>query len=116
MLQSDTPTRGRGEGAAPTFLSGHVAEPDPHTPILRYSNLRYPLFMDDKGSPLRKLGLYMSLVYTFPTAIILPALLGWWLDNKFGTKPWLVMIGFLLGLAAGFTYLFKSLSVFGKAK
>jgi F0F1-type ATP synthase assembly protein I len=70
--------------------------------------------MAGNDSPLRKLGVYMGLVYTFPTALIVPALAGWWLDNKLGTKPWFIILGFLLGLGAGFTYLFKSLSMLGK--
>jgi ATP synthase protein I len=66
--------------------------------------------------PLRKAGIYIELVYTFPAAILLPALGGWWLDKKLGSDPWCVLSGLLLGLAAGFTYLFKSLSVIGKRK
>lgn len=66
--------------------------------------------------PLRKLGLYMGLVYTFPTAILVPALAGWWLDGKLHTAPWFVLLGFFLGLAAGFTHLFKTLSILGKGK
>lgn len=72
--------------------------------------------MADPDPPLRKLGVYMELVYTFPAVLLLPALLGWWLDERFHTAPWLVLIGFFLGLAAGFTYLFKSLAVIGKKK
>jgi F0F1-type ATP synthase assembly protein I len=31
----------------------------------------------------------------------LGALLGWWLDNRFGTTPWLLLAGALLGVSAG---------------
>ncbi|HCF59301.1 MAG TPA: hypothetical protein DFS52_15075 [Myxococcales bacterium] len=31
----------------------------------------------------------------------LGALLGWWLDKRFGTTPWLLLAGALLGVSAG---------------
>jgi ATP synthase protein I len=27
---------------------------------------------------------------------------GWWLDRRFGTKPWLLLLFLLIGVAAGF--------------
>ncbi len=32
---------------------------------------------------------------------------GHWLDERFATRPWLTMVGLLLGLAAGFKSLFQ---------
>lgn len=64
--------------------------------------------------PLRKLGVYLELVYTFPAIILLPALVGWWADKKFHSAPGFVLLGLFLGIAGGFTYLFKSLSAIGK--
>ena len=37
-------------------------------------------------------------------------LLGSYLDRKLGTSPWLVMVGVLLGTAAGFVGLFRTVS------
>lgn len=35
----------------------------------------------------------------------LPALLGHWLDGRWGTEPWLVAVGALLGFAAAMVHL-----------
>ncbi|MDR1043825.1 MAG: AtpZ/AtpI family protein [Candidatus Adiutrix sp.] len=43
---------------------------------------------------------------TFAVAIVLGLALGWWLDRKFGTAPWLLLVGLFLGIAAGFKNLF----------
>ena len=32
---------------------------------------------------------------------------GRWLDRKFGTQPWLMMVGVLLGIAASFKELYR---------
>lgn len=36
------------------------------------------------------------------SAIIVGLVFGWYLDDYFGTKPWLLMIFFVLGVIAGF--------------
>ena len=33
--------------------------------------------------------------------------IGYWLDDFFGTKPWLLMIFFLLGVVAGFKMVYE---------
>ena len=43
-------------------------------------------------------------------------LLGWWLDKKLGTNPWLVVTGSLFGIGAGFYAFFKALTALGKKK
>lgn len=42
--------------------------------------------------------------------VVLGYLLGSYLDTKLGTSPWLTMIGVLLGSAAGFVQLFRTVS------
>lgn len=34
------------------------------------------------------------------TSIALGALMGWWLDGRLGTEPWLLVAGVLLGVGA----------------
>jgi ATP synthase protein I len=34
--------------------------------------------------------------------------IGWWADKKLGTKPWLMLVGVLVGVAAGFKALYES--------
>ena len=37
----------------------------------------------------------------FAATIGVFALLGWWLDRKLGTSPWLLVVGVFLGFAGG---------------
>lgn len=41
---------------------------------------------------------YLSLGLEIAAAIFLPILLGYWLDTKFDTSPWLVLAGCLIGI------------------
>lgn len=43
----------------------------------------------------------------FGIAIFIGCMFGKWLDRKFGTAPWLMMVGALLGIAAGFKELYR---------
>lgn len=50
------------------------------------------------GSPgMRYAGLGIELV----AAVGLLSLLGWWIDGRFGTAPWGLVVGALLGLVGG---------------
>lgn len=44
---------------------------------------------------------------TFVVSIIIGLALGWWLDKRLDTAPWLLLAGLLLGIAAGFFNLFR---------
>lgn len=46
----------------------------------------------------------------------LPAWAGYWCDQKFGTSPWLVVAGAVLGLAGGMLQLFHGLNRAAKQK
>ena len=50
---------------------------------------------------MRKAGPVWSIPFLIPIATAIGGFMGWWLDSKFGTKPWLVIIFTLLGLASG---------------
>ncbi len=39
--------------------------------------------------------------------IVLSALLGYWLDKKLGTSPWLLIVLVFVGAAAGFYSLYR---------
>lgn len=41
------------------------------------------------------------------SSIIVGLAIGYFLDDYFGTKPWLIMIFFLLGVVAGFKMVFQ---------
>ena len=57
-------------------------------------------------------GVYLDLIYTFPGAILAGTALGWLVDRKTGWKPYGTLVGFFLGVAAAFWYLFKMLGAF----
>ncbi len=44
---------------------------------------------------------YWLLAWTVPIAIGIGWGVGWWLDQRWGTEPWLQVVGFLLGAIAG---------------
>jgi F0F1-type ATP synthase assembly protein I len=51
---------------------------------------------------MRKAGIASSIGITLVLCIVIGFAFGSWLDKKFGTSPWLMMVFTLLGIAAGF--------------
>ncbi len=56
---------------------------------------------------LRAVGKYIDLGFTFVAAIVGGALGGYWLDGRWGTGPWLLLVGSLLGIVTGFYHFFS---------
>ena len=50
---------------------------------------------------LKTLGQLSTIGLAFVFALVLGFGAGVWLDNRLGTSPWLSLIGFAMGLAAG---------------
>jgi F0F1-type ATP synthase assembly protein I len=50
---------------------------------------------------LRTIGALSTVGLSFVLAIALGTAFGYWIDTKFGTKPWGFFVFFFLGLAAG---------------
>jgi len=46
--------------------------------------------------------------YTLVGGIIVLGGLGYWADTRFGTAPWLLVVGLLLGIVVGFYEIVKS--------
>ncbi len=63
---------------------------------------------DDKGKTFRELGYFASLGISVALAIVIGLALGYWLDNIFGTKPILLLLGLGLGIAAGFSNIIRA--------
>jgi len=61
---------------------------------------------DNQNQGYRVVGLVMSASFTMAAAILVGYFAGSWLDKYFGTEPWLTMVMFLLGVAAGFKSLY----------
>lgn len=58
-------------------------------------------------SPISVAAQWASIATTISLEMALPATFGYWLDNRWGTKPWLVIIGAILGLITGLAHLLK---------
>ena len=52
---------------------------------------------------------YAGLGFQFLAAILLFLYVGRWLDARLGTRPWLLVVGVLVGAGAGFYSLYKKL-------
>lgn len=63
--------------------------------------------MDDETKRLfRTLGHLSTIGLTMAVSIGLGALIGHYLDNRFGTEPWLFLVFFGFGIAAAFRNLY----------
>ncbi len=56
---------------------------------------------------LKLVGQILSAGFTMVTAVAIGYFAGNWLDNYFGTKPWLTITLFILGTAAGLKSLYE---------
>src|SRR5215831_16449443 len=56
---------------------------------------------------LKAVGPYLDLGVTFVVAIGGGALLGYWADQHWGTTPWLLLVGAMLGIVVGFYHFFS---------
>jgi len=59
-------------------------------------------------SALGSAGIELGLV------VVLLTLAGWWLDKRFSTAPWLLLVGALLGATIGMYRLIQQFSKFSK--
>ncbi len=59
--------------------------------------------------PLRRWAELSSLILTLPSSIAVGLFMGYYLDKWLKTKPWLLLIFTLLGVASGFLNLFRGL-------
>lgn len=57
---------------------------------------------------LSDLGRYAGLGLQFALTMAVLGGLGWWLDSKFGTLPWLLVAGVLIGALGGFVRIVKA--------
>ncbi len=62
----------------------------------------------------RKLADMSSLAMTLPVSIAAGLFFGYWLDKWLGTKPWMLCIWTLLGVAAGLISLVRGIRKYEK--
>ncbi len=61
----------------------------------------------DRRSPLAEAMRYAQVGTMLVAPIAVLGGIGYALDRKLGTKPWLLLLGMLLGMAAGFMNFFR---------
>jgi ATP synthase protein I len=52
----------------------------------------------------------IGIGFEFLAAIVVMGALGWWLDKRLGTSPWLLLAGGAIGFAAGLTLMIRAAS------
>lgn len=71
------------------------------------NNSKGPKKLSDRDSFMMAFGIYGALGFQLVASILVGVFGGQWLDKKFGTEPWLMMLGLFLGVGAGFYNLFR---------
>ena len=61
----------------------------------------------DSRVPLAEAMYWVSMVSTVGLELAIPAGVGVWLDRQWGTSPWLVMLGALVGFATAMGHLLR---------
>ena len=61
-----------------------------------------------KDSASSKLGIAFKMSTEMVAAVVVGTIIGFILDNWFGTKPWLILIFFFVGVVAGILNVFRS--------
>ena len=59
-------------------------------------------------SPSSNLGIAFKMSTEMVAAVVVGTIIGFILDNWFGTKPWLILIFFFVGVIAGILNVFRS--------
>ena len=65
-------------------------------------------------SPIVRYGRYGAVAFEFSGGIAAGALIGWWIDTKFGTQPYALLITTLLAVVGGFIRLLQVLRRFDR--
>ena len=91
-------------------MSNHDSQSD-----ARGTSAPCKLLRDSRGAVLLE---YSILVGTLALAgsVGLGTLLGWWLDKKFATSPWLLIVGLVLGLLTTALDIYQLMKKFGQLK
>lgn len=64
---------------------------------------------------MQQLGPYMGLGFQLAAAMVVFGAIGWWLDERWGTTPWLLVVGVLLGAVGGMISIIRTSIRSGRA-
>ena len=74
--------------------------------IAKNKLLKKKLYQDNQ--PTSSLGTAFKMSTELVSAVVVGTIIGFILDKTFGTKPWLILIFFFVGVIAGIINVFKS--------
>jgi F0F1-type ATP synthase assembly protein I len=57
---------------------------------------------------------WASRITTIGMETALPGALGWWLDERWGTGPWLLIVGVMIGFGVSLLHLMQLVKTFDK--
>jgi ATP synthase protein I len=69
---------------------------------------------DEVGESYRKAAPYLDASWQLVGSVVLWSAIGWFLDKKLHTAPWLLVSGSVIGIGLGFYLFFKALSAIGR--
>ena len=64
--------------------------------------------LSDLAEGYRRATPYLAASTSLVGAVAVFTLLGVWLDKKFGTSPWLTLLGAIIGMTGGFISFFRA--------
>jgi ATP synthase protein I len=67
------------------------------------------------ANTIKMIGQLSTIGLAFVFALVLGFGAGFWLDERLGTKPWLSLLGFAMGLAAGVLNVVRTMQTVGRA-
>lgn len=70
----------------------------------------------NKKDLMRDYARYSGLGIQMAVSLAVPLYLGWWLDERYGSSPWGILVGIFLGLFSIFSLLYKLTIQSGKKK
>jgi F0F1-type ATP synthase assembly protein I len=65
---------------------------------------------------LREVGRFTGFGLGWALSVLFFLLIGYWLDGRLGTLPWLTMLGAFVGAAGGFVSLYRGLTAASRAE
>jgi len=65
--------------------------------------------MAEPANPWKRYLRFSSIGIELGLSVVIGLIAGQWLDRRFGTQPWLTLVGLLFGVAAGFRTVYKAL-------